>query len=304
MTIIERIKLLKEWRDRRDYRLLKQAHEFANWYTSEAIAACEQAKIDSAVWQSAHNDLQLFLKVLWCGHDHLFWQMLAYVVYASTEVSERYTAQLHNFMLLLNWWSSTALRALQSGEMEHVAYAVCAYEELFKAYLCNEAVNLLRVCLPFDSDESRLRCAELVAVLRHASPADVFASALEQLSWEPKGNESEPLQREARLQLNPSGTGKNPEHEHEVAESNLPLPEDAPSPLEFAPSSEPDPAEMVADRDAVERTLARFGKRTADLLSLMLEGRTAAEAARELGISEGTARKLLERARKQFSRNP
>lgn len=119
-----------------------------------------------------------------------------------------------------------------------------------------------------------------------------------------KGDAYGTLAKEFRLAFNPSGTGKNSEYEHEVAESDLPLPEDTPSPLEVAPSSEPDPAEMVADRDAVERTLARFGKRTADLLSLMLEGRTAAEAARELGISEGTARKLLERARKQFSRNP
>lgn len=111
------------------------------------------------------------------------------------------------------------------------------------------------------------------------------------------------LNKHTRLRLNPSGTGKNPEYEHEVAESLLDLPEGEPSPLEVAPSSEPDPAEVVADRDAVERVLARFGKRTADLLRLMLEGRTAAEAARELGISESTARVLLHKARKHFSRD-
>ncbi|GIV17110.1 MAG: hypothetical protein KatS3mg022_2545 [Armatimonadota bacterium] len=82
------------------------------------------------------------------------------------------------------------------------------------------------------------------------------------------------------------------------------LPEDEPSPVELAPSNEPDPLEVVADEDAVNRALARLGKRTADLLRLMMEGKSASEAAEELGISPSTARTLLERARKQFSRTP
>lgn len=109
------------------------------------------------------------------------------------------------------------------------------------------------------------------------------------------------LAKQERLNQNPSGTGKNPEYEHEVAESQLDTPEPSPSPLEVAVSREPDPAEVVADRDAVERLLSQFGKRTAELLRLMLEGKSIAEAARELGISPATARKLVERARKQFS---
>lgn len=112
------------------------------------------------------------------------------------------------------------------------------------------------------------------------------------------------FRRYRRLNQNPGGTGKNAEYEHEIAESDLPLPEDEPSPLELAPSSEPDPADVVADEDAVSRALARFGKRTADLLRLMMEGKSASEAAEELGISPSTARTLLERARKQFSRTP
>ncbi len=111
------------------------------------------------------------------------------------------------------------------------------------------------------------------------------------------------LAKHERIRCNPSGTGKNPKYEHEVAESQLDLPENIPSPLDVAPSSEPDPAEVVADRDAVERILARFGKRTADLIRLMMDGMSIAEAARSLGMKEATARKLVERARKQFSRS-
>lgn len=130
----------------------------------------------------------------------------------------------------------------------------------------------------------------------------VYGGAKEALE---KGNIYKVLAKEFRLSLNPSGTGKNPEYEHEIAESRLDLPEDTPSPLETAIGNEPDPADVVEEKDEVEQTLARFGKRTAELLRLMVtEGMTTAEAARVLGMNESTARKLLERARKQFSKNP
>lgn len=116
------------------------------------------------------------------------------------------------------------------------------------------------------------------------------------------------LAKHQRIRENPSGTGKNPEYEHEVAESQLDLPEDDEGGRlaleDLVQGSEPDPCEVVADADAAERLLGRFGKRTAELLRLMMQGRTTAEAARELGMNESTARKLLERARKNFSRTP
>ena len=108
------------------------------------------------------------------------------------------------------------------------------------------------------------------------------------------------LHRMVRIERNPGGTGRK--REREVAESSI-VSDEEPSPLELAPDPHtPNPAEVVADADAVERVLAQFGERTAQLLRLCLKGYSATEAAQQLGIAPATAWKLLERARKKLQR--
>jgi RNA polymerase sigma factor (sigma-70 family) len=106
------------------------------------------------------------------------------------------------------------------------------------------------------------------------------------------------LNREQRIDRNPGGTGRK--REREVAESSI-VSDEEPSPLELAPDPHtPDPAEVVADEDAVERVLAQFGERTAQLLRLCLQGYSLSEAAQQLGIAPSTAWNLLQRARKKL----
>jgi len=105
------------------------------------------------------------------------------------------------------------------------------------------------------------------------------------------------LHRMVRIDRNPGGTGRK--REREVAESSI-VSDEEPSPIDvaIAPNT-PDPAKVVADEDAVERMLAQFGERTAQLLRLCLQGYSLSEAARQLGIAPSTARNLLQRARKK-----
>lgn len=106
------------------------------------------------------------------------------------------------------------------------------------------------------------------------------------------------LHRMVRIERNPGGTGRK--REREVAESSI-VSDEEPSPLELAPDPHtPNPAKVVADEDAVERMLAQFGERTAQLLRLELQGYSLSEAARQLGIAPATARKLKERAKKKI----
>jgi hypothetical protein len=108
------------------------------------------------------------------------------------------------------------------------------------------------------------------------------------------------LHRMVRIERNPGGTGRK--REREVAESSI-VSDEEPSPIDVAIAPHtPDPAEVVADEDAVERVLAQFGERTAQLLRLCLKGYSATEAAQQLGIAPATAWKLLERARKKLQR--
>ncbi len=81
------------------------------------------------------------------------------------------------------------------------------------------------------------------------------------------------LNRNVRINRNPGGTGHKPEYEHEITESQLPLPEDAPSPLETAISDEPDPAEVVVNRDIVNRLLERAcnDQLDRDIVNLLLQ---------------------------------
>ena len=110
----------------------------------------------------------------------------------------------------------------------------------------------------------------------------------------------EELNRQQRLDRKPGGTGRK--REHEVVESEL-ISDEEPPPLELVPDpNTPDPAEVVADADAVERMLAQFGERTAQLLRLELQGYSLSEAARQLGIAPATARKLKERAKKKIEK--
>jgi hypothetical protein len=108
------------------------------------------------------------------------------------------------------------------------------------------------------------------------------------------------LHRMVRIERNPGGTGRK--REREVAESSI-VSDEEPSPIDVAIDPHtPDPAEVVADADAVERVLAQVGERTAQLLRLCLKGYSATEAAQQLGIAPATAWKLLERARKKLQR--
>ena len=108
------------------------------------------------------------------------------------------------------------------------------------------------------------------------------------------------LHRMVRIDRNPGGTGRK--REREVAESSI-VSDEEPSPIDvaIAPNT-PDPAKVVADEDAVERMLAQFGERTAQLLRLLLKGYSEIEAARQLGIAPATARKLKERAKKKIEK--
>lgn len=240
------------------------------------------------------------------------------------------------FQRLLQWWQDGCWVALRISSLRKKALLLCYADVLLSSELLATIQTLSyiqKVATPQGREE--LRTAYAFLTLYSLSPrrlpdafrkktgtpvgqqhlrsvlsfnealGSVFASALDVLregKLQPLYNELEASMREVSRQAMPHRHQHQKQPVYELTESSLPLYEDAPSPLEVAPSAEPDPAEVVADRDAVERTLARFGKRTADLLRLMLEGRSAAEAARELGICEGTAWKLLERARKRFSR--
>ncbi len=293
--LIDDLKQFKDWRDLREPQLLERAQRFADWYCSVCIDADEKVKLGTELWQQARNDLRVFAQILQHSSNLLSWQWIVEIVWAGAEIGTRYRKEIMSCARVLNWFSG-----LQVQDEWDAAFAVCAYECVLKVFCASAALNLLHCANPYNPVSSRLLAAELLSTRYGATTADVFASALEQLAWEPRGNQTEPLRREQRIQRNPGGTGRN--QEHEITESQLPLPEDAPSPLETAISDEPDPAEVVADEDAVERVLARCGKRTADLLRLMLQGYTITEAANALGISPSTARTLLERARKQFSR--
>jgi len=148
--------------------------------------------------------------------------------------------------------------------------------------------------------------AELVCAIPHYDGN--YYAALAEILLNPQGTDlhslrrqfREALNRERRLDRNPSGTGRK--RGREVVESEV-VSDGKPSPLELAPDPHtPDPAEVVADEDAVERVLAQCGERTAQLLRLCLQGYSLSEAARQLGIAPATAWKLLERARKKLQR--
>ncbi len=131
----------------------------------------------------------------------------------------------------------------------------------------------------------------------------VFSIAKEQLSLQSTKNSSAPLVCEARKQINPGGTGRA--HEHEVAESCLELPEDTPSPLEIAPSMEPDPAEVVAGKDLLERIFTNLKEDERVLLQMYAEGHTDEEVATLLGATPESVKKrrqrLINRLRHTFA---
>jgi RNA polymerase sigma factor (sigma-70 family) len=106
------------------------------------------------------------------------------------------------------------------------------------------------------------------------------------------------LRRMVRIDRKPGGIGRK--REREVAESSI-VSDEEPSPIDVAIDPHtPDPAEVVADEDAVERMLAQFGERTSQLLRLRLQGYSLSEAAQQLEIAPSTARNLLQRARKKI----
>jgi len=107
------------------------------------------------------------------------------------------------------------------------------------------------------------------------------------------------LNRQRRLDRNPSGTGRK--REHEVVESDLTA-EEEPSPFETIPDpNTPDPAEVVADEDAVDRVLAMATGKTRQLVELLLLGYSVKEAADAVGVTPNTAYVLLHKFRKKLA---
>ena len=169
---------------------------------------------------------------------------------------------------------------------------------------------MYNVADPALPDELRLMMAGVLASMVRCHAEDVFAGVKDALELHDalrrqplvdlKREFARRIRKQALLSRNPSGTGRK--REHEVVESDLTA-EEEPSPFETIPDpNTPDPAEVVADEDAVDRVLAQFGERTAQLLRLCLQGYSLSEAARQLGIAPSTAWNLLQRARKKLQK--
>ena len=96
-------------------------------------------------------------------------------------------------------------------------------------------------------------------------------------------------------------------HEERQEEHESELVAERPAPVQPAGygmgSAQQDPAEIVAERDVVQRTLAQLPKtlRLCLLLSIVA-GLSSREMARLLGLQEATVRQRLARARKLFRR--
>ena len=81
----------------------------------------------------------------------------------------------------------------------------------------------------------------------------------------------------------------------EDREGDILLPEDTPSPLEIAPSTEPDPAEVVADKDLLERIFTNLKEDERVLLQMYAEGHTDEEVATLLGATPESVKKRRQR---------
>ncbi len=297
--LLDELKQLKDWRNLKNPQLLERAQSFADWYCSSCIDTSEKLKLGELnieLWQKARNDLRVFAQLLQHSSSLLGWELIALIIWAGAELGTRYREEIMSFARWLNWYSRLRLQ-----DEWDVAFAVCAYDYVLKMFLASEAINLLRCANPLFPPSSRVQAAELLAARHGATTTDVFASALEQLSWEPKGKQSEPLRREARIGRNPAGTGRNDEYEHEIAESDLPLPEDEPSPLELAPSNEPDPLEVVANKDTVNRLLEKAcrDRMDRDIVNLLLQDLSLKDVADLLGTSHDLVRQRWSRLRRR-----
>ena len=92
------------------------------------------------------------------------------------------------------------------------------------------------------------------------------------------------------------GTQEEKAYETEVSEQASPV-----QPVGYGVSESNDPAEMVAERDAVQRTLARLPESLRECLLLSIIGSfSTSEIARMLDVKEAAVRQRLVRARKQF----
>jgi len=85
-------------------------------------------------------------------------------------------------------------------------------------------------------------------------------------------------------------------YETEISEQASPV-----QPAGYGASESNDPAELVAERDAVQRTLARLPESLRECLLLSIIGSfSTSEIARMLDLKEAAVRQRLVRARKQF----
>jgi len=150
------------------------------------------------------------------------------------------------------------------------------------------------------------------------SPLDTdYAIALTEVEHLPLTKFGEQFERvlgkQKRLNANPSGTGKNPEYEHERAEANYIHSEDDRSPLEreiepqhpelqWLVPKQHDPLKHALEREEVETILNAATGKTRQLLELILQGYKVKEAAEAMGITPNSAYVLLHKLRKKFSK--
>ncbi len=310
----EDIDQLALWKTNKDVSLLQRARELAEEWGNDAQSDLRKLGLPpEPLWQMiAEGDLRLFLRVLWYCSGNNIYEVLGCLSLLQTEhIAIRYVEQLMKLFMLLNWWSDKALKALRSQDEWEIGFAICAYVSILRLYEASESVCLLKVCTPVFDDNTRLLKAELVAAYYRAQSADVFASALEQLAWQPKQNESAPLVREVRLGINTSGTGRA--REHERAEANYIHSEDDRSPLEreiepqhpelqWLVPKQHDPLKHALEREEVETILNAATGKTRQLLELILQGYKEKEAAEAIGITPNSAYVLLHKLRKKFSK--
>ena len=93
-------------------------------------------------------------------------------------------------------------------------------------------------------------------------------------------------------------------HRRQQRESGIKPSDDGLSDFILAWRSRTEPTDQVAHREQVEQVLEHLDETDRKLISLRLEGRSTAEAARELNLDPDATRVRLSRLRKRLLKNP
>lgn len=142
----------------------------------------------------------------------------------------------------------------------------------------------------------------------------IFASALGQLAWQPKRNESAPLVREARVVINPSSTGRHRKREHEKQDTSYRRHEDDRTPLEKEnkPQHEKltwlqpkryDPEEIMEREGLLRQIFANLTEEEEAILRMYADGYTDAEVATLLGTTAEGVKKRRQRLINRLRQN-